>query len=64
MTASDYRTPAAPEGVRTPTPAAPQRRRSPVERRSTVLTVALWACVAYFVLPLVWLVVASTKDNT
>lgn len=64
MTASDYRAPAAPAAVRTPTPAAPHRRRSSVERRSTVLTVALWACVAYFVLPLVWLVVASTKDNT
>lgn len=32
-------------------------------RKSTILTVAVLACVAYFLLPLVWLVVASTKSN-
>lgn len=36
----------------------------PGERRSSILTVLLWLCGAYFVLPLVWLLIASTKDNT
>ncbi len=44
------------------------RRRTPGmppgEGRSTVLTVLLWLCSAYFLLPLVWLLIASTKDNT
>lgn len=44
------------------------RRRShglpPGEGRSTVLTVVLWLCAGYFLLPLFWLVVASTKDNS
>jgi multiple sugar transport system permease protein len=31
--------------------------------RSTVLTVAMWASVAYFVVPLIWLFLSSTKDN-
>ena len=41
-------------------------RRKPYNRdnhRSNVLTVAMWACVAYFILPLVWLFISSTKDN-
>jgi len=45
----------------------PSRRRegmAPGERGSTVLTVLIWLCAAYFVLPLVWLAIASTKDNT
>jgi multiple sugar transport system permease protein len=29
-----------------------------------VLTVLLWLCTAYFVIPLVWLVLASTKTNS
>ncbi|MDF2916510.1 MAG: binding-protein-dependent transport system inner rane component [Microbacterium sp.] len=33
-------------------------------RGGTLLTVFVWICVVYFVVPLVWLVVASTKDNT
>jgi multiple sugar transport system permease protein len=33
------------------------------KRRSTLLTVMMWACGAYFALPLVWLLVASTKNN-
>jgi multiple sugar transport system permease protein len=32
--------------------------------RSTLLTILLWLCAGYFVLPLFWLVVASTKDNS
>lgn len=43
---------------------ADTRRRRPVHGRpSTVLTVAMLVCVAYFLLPLFWLVVASTKSN-
>lgn len=34
------------------------------EKRSNVLTVVLWVAAAYFLLPLFWLVVASTKDNS
>ncbi|MGL4176831.1 MAG: carbohydrate ABC transporter permease [Dermatophilaceae bacterium] len=32
-------------------------------RRSVPLTVLLWLCVLYFMVPLWWLVVSSTKDN-
>ena len=39
------------------------RRRSRPER-STVLTIAIWACVAYFLLPLIWLLISSTKSNS
>lgn len=49
---------------------APTRRKrnkvraySPAKRRSLLLTVMLWLCVLYFVLPLWWLFVSSTKDN-
>lgn len=31
--------------------------------KSPILTIAVLACVAYFLLPLAWLVVASTKSN-
>lgn len=34
------------------------------KRKNPVLTAAVWVCVAYFLLPLVWLVLASTKDNS
>jgi multiple sugar transport system permease protein len=40
---------------------APRKRRR--REKSTVLTVLLWLCTAYFVLPLLWLVIASTKTN-
>ncbi|HEX8488522.1 MAG TPA: carbohydrate ABC transporter permease [Propionibacteriaceae bacterium] len=33
------------------------------ERKSTLLTIVMLACAAYFLLPLFWLVVASTKSN-
>jgi multiple sugar transport system permease protein len=40
------------------------RRRPVGGQRSNVLTIALLACAAYFLLPLVWLVIASTKSNS
>lgn len=45
-------------------PRTKQRRLRPGRERSNILTVALFACVLYFLLPLVWLVIASTKDNS
>ena len=33
------------------------------KHRSTVLTVVLWAGALYFVIPIVWLFLSSTKDN-
>ncbi|GAB3276181.1 carbohydrate ABC transporter permease [Kineosporia babensis] len=33
-------------------------------RRSTLLTVLLWLVALYFVLPLAWLALSSTKDNS
>lgn len=33
-------------------------------RPSAVLTIALLGCLAYFLLPIFWLVIASTKDNS
>jgi len=40
-------------------------RRRPVGGQwSNVLTIALLACAAYFLLPLAWLVIASTKSNS
>ena len=43
-----------------------RRRRAfnPEQRRSWVLTVLMWLCAAYFVLPLWWLLVSATKDNS
>lgn len=43
---------------------AEPRRRLRSERRSNLLTIVLWLCALYFVLPLFWLVIASTKDNS
>jgi multiple sugar transport system permease protein len=40
----------------------PQSQRG--KERNTLLTVLLWLCALYFVLPLFWLLVASTKDNS
>lgn len=37
---------------------------SRTRRRSWLLTILLWLCVLYFVLPLWWLFVSSTKDNS
>jgi multiple sugar transport system permease protein len=33
------------------------------KHRSTLLTVVLWAGVLYFVIPIIWLFLSSTKDN-
>jgi multiple sugar transport system permease protein len=46
-----------------PTTEATQKRRKKGEH-STVLTVIIWAGAAYFLLPLLWLVIASTKSNS
>ncbi|MFG2029955.1 carbohydrate ABC transporter permease [Streptomyces sp. NPDC048825] len=46
-----------------PAPTAPKRRRSASPRRSTPLTIAMLAALAYFLLPLFWLLVASTKST-
>jgi multiple sugar transport system permease protein len=40
------------------------RHYSPEKRRSFSLTVVLWLLALYFVLPLWWLFVSSTKDNS
>lgn len=47
-------------GTRARRPRRPLMREG---RRSTILTVLLWACAAYFLLPLLWLFIASTKSN-
>ncbi len=39
-------------------------RRDPRDRRSLLLTALVWLGVAYFLLPLLWLTISSTKDNT
>ncbi|CAN5346345.1 carbohydrate ABC transporter permease [soil metagenome] len=41
-----------------------RRRRKLAGRPSVVLTVVFWALLAYFLLPLAWLVVNSTKSNS
>ncbi|MDQ0769284.1 multiple sugar transport system permease protein [Pseudarthrobacter defluvii] len=46
--------------ARSQTTAAPRRKRS---GRSTLLTVAMLLCLVYFLLPIFWLIVASTKAN-
>ena len=47
-------------------PATAPRRKSynREARRSTLLTVVMWVCVLYFIVPIVWLFVSSTKDNS
>jgi multiple sugar transport system permease protein len=46
-----------------PTRSAPKRPFRFGRQRSTVLTVALIAVAAYFLIPLLWLVISSTKSN-
>ncbi|MDQ0753548.1 multiple sugar transport system permease protein [Streptomyces africanus] len=41
----------------------PRRRHRRRDRRSTPLTIAMLAALAYFLLPLLWLLVASTKST-
>ena len=59
--------PVATESSRTTTTAAPSTaRRKVVERdarRSNLLTVLVWITLIYFLVPLLWLFVSSTKDN-
>ena len=57
--------PSAIDAPRASTPRAKRHRRQIMRegRRSTLLTVLLWACAAYFLLPLLWLLIASTKSN-
>ena len=43
--------------------AAPRKRRPVGGSPSTLLTLVMLLCTAYFLLPLVWIVVASTKSN-
>jgi multiple sugar transport system permease protein len=60
MTATTERPRAAAAAAATPR----RRRHLPGERRSSVLTVLIWLAGAYFLLPLIWLLIASTKNNT
>lgn len=47
-------------------PAAPRppKRRGRHDRPSSLLTILLWTCGLYFILPLVWLALSSTKSTT
>jgi multiple sugar transport system permease protein len=49
-----------------PIPATAPRRKpfNRDKRRSTLLTVVMWLSVLYFVLPLFWLFISSTKSNS
>ncbi|KQP69454.1 sugar ABC transporter permease [Microbacterium sp. Leaf288] len=62
MTSTETRTLLTGEGLRFPDRPLTSYSRS--RRRSWLLTVLLWLCVLYFVLPLWWLLVSSTKDNS
>jgi multiple sugar transport system permease protein len=46
-----------------PAAKASGRKRRPTARRSTPLTIAMLAALAYFLLPLLWLLIASTKST-
>jgi multiple sugar transport system permease protein len=46
-----------------PAPPVPSKKRGPRARRSTPLTIAMLAALAYFLLPLFWLLIASTKNT-
>jgi multiple sugar transport system permease protein len=64
MTATPVATEAA-EVTRTAT--RPTTRRRVVERdkkRSNLLTILVWISLIYFLVPLVWLFLSTTKDNT
>jgi multiple sugar transport system permease protein len=47
-------------------PATAPRRRpyNRTRRRSNLLTVVMWLCALYFIVPLIWLFISSTKDNS
>lgn len=50
-------------GVEAPLARSRGRRHRVTDRRSSILTIALIGCTLYFLLPLAWLVIASTKSN-
>ncbi|MEU7722910.1 carbohydrate ABC transporter permease [Streptomyces tibetensis] len=59
-------TPAGTTAARSPErkhTASPPPRRPSRSRRSTPLTIAMLAALAYFLLPLLWLLIASTKNT-
>jgi multiple sugar transport system permease protein len=41
-----------------------RRRSDRRDRKSVILTIALWACAFYFLLPFLWLALASTKNDS
>jgi multiple sugar transport system permease protein len=46
-------------------PAEPRRKPyNRAKRRSNLLTVVMWLCALYFIVPLLWLFISSTKDNS
>jgi len=47
-----------------PATARRRKRYNRDKRRSNLLTVVMWLCALYFVVPLIWLFVSSTKDNS
>lgn len=46
------------------TPSRDRRGFDPMRRRSTLLTVMMWFCGLYFLVPLVWLLLSATKGNS
>lgn len=54
-----------PASSRAQDPARPRTKRAynRDRRRSNLLTVILWLLALYFILPIAWLAIASTKDN-
>jgi multiple sugar transport system permease protein len=49
---------------KTDRPGRSKRRLRPGHERNNILTVALFACTLYFLLPLVWLAISSTKTTS
>ena len=45
-------------------PMRSQKHFDPEKRRNSPLSVVMWICGLYFVVPLLWLVTAATKDNS
>lgn len=63
-TAIPSATTTSPSAAETAAAARRRRRHVPGNRRSNLLTAMMWLCGLYFALPLVWLLIASTKDNS
>jgi multiple sugar transport system permease protein len=51
-------------GVATHPVRSARKRRGRRDKKSVILTIALWTCAFYFLLPLIWLILASTKNDT